>query len=401
MRKILLKLFVKNYTDTKNQEVRTKYGSLAGLVGIISNLLLAAFKIIVGLISLSSALVGDGINNLSDSFSSIVTLIGFKLSNKEADDDHPFGHQRIEYIAGLIVSFIILIIGLSLAKTSVEGIIDLIKNEATPLNVDQPVLIFLCLIISILVKLWQSLFYKNMGNDVDSQALIANSKDSLNDCITTLAVLISTIIYLSTNGKVNIDSIAGLVVAGFVIITAIGLIIETVNPLLGVVPSEEQIKEITDMVYSYDGVLGIHDLVYHSYGPNMNYVTLHCEVSREVDVMLSHDMIDNIEHDVRVKLGIDLTIHMDPIEVHDELTNEIRAIVAAILNEVDPIITYHDLRVVPGPTHTNVLFDVVIPTVYKMKPKELRELITKKLKDYDETYNAVIQVDQFYNRITD
>lgn len=401
MRKLLLKIFVKNYKDTKNQEVRTKYGALAGIVGIISNLMLAAFKIIVGLISLSSALVADGINNLSDSISSIVTLIGFKLSNKGADDDHPFGHQRIEYIAGLIVSFIILIIGLSLAKTSVEGIIALIKNEATPLNTDKPLLLFLCLGLSILVKLWQSLFYKNMGKDVDSQALIANSKDSLNDCITTTAVLISTIIYLSTNGKVNIDSIAGLVVAGFVIVTGIGLIKETVDPLLGVVPSEEQIKEITDMVQSYDGVLGIHDLVYHSYGPNMNYVTLHCEVSREVDVMESHDMIDNIEHDVRVKLGVDLTIHMDPIEIHDELTNEVRGIVATILNEIDPVITYHDLRIVPGPTHTNVLFDVVIPTVYKMKPAELRDLISKKLKEYDEKYNAVIQVDQFYNRITD
>ena len=400
MQKLLVKLFIKDYKNIKSKTVRAAYGALAGIVGIVSNIILAAIKMIIGTIALSPAIFADGVNNFSDGLSSIITIIGFKLSTKKADADHPFGHQRIEYITGLIISFLILTIGFSLFKESIVGVYDLIKGRSKPLDVSNKVVVIGCLLLSIAAKCWQASFYTKMGKAVESDTLQANAKDSLNDCITTSAVLISTIIYIATSGKINIDSLAGLIVSIFILISSVGLIKETINPLLGEIPSDEFIKTISDKILAYEGVLGIHDLVIHSYGPNMNYITVHVEVSREVDVMKSHDLMDNIERDFREELDLDLTIHMDPVEVNDEVTNEIKKIVKNILNDIDEKLTFHDFRVVLGITHTNVLFDVVMPIEYNITPKELKQIISDKINEYNESWFAVIQVDQLYNRLT-
>ena len=399
MRRLLIKLFIKDYKNKANPKVREAYGTLAGIVGIISNIILAAIKMIVGTICVSPAIFADGVNNFSDGLGSIITIIGFKISSKKADKDHPFGHQRFEYITGLIISFIILMIGLTLLKDSVIGVYDLIKGNAKPLEISNIFIVLGSLVLSILVKCWQAIFYTNMGKEIGSEALKANSKDSLNDCITTVAILISTVIFVVSKGSINIDSIASLMVAVFILVSCIGLIKETIDPLLGEIPSEEFIKELTTLILSYEGVYGIHDLVVHSYGPNMNFATVHAEVSREVDVMESHDLIDNIEKEISEKLNIELVIHMDPIEVNDEETNKIKIIVKNILKEIDENLEFHDFRIVPGLTHTNILFDVVMPFDYPITSKELKECISDRIKLHNDKWIAVIHVDQMYNRI--
>ncbi len=399
MHKILIKLFIKDYNNLSSPKVRSAYGALAGIVGIISNILLAGLKIIIGVISISPSIIADGINNLTDGVSSIITLIGFKLSSKKADSDHPYGHQRLEYITGLIIAFLILMIGVTLFKDSVLGVYDLINGKAEALNIVNPYVVIGCLVLSIGMKFLQASFYKKMGKIVSSDTLFANAKDSINDCITTVAVLISTLVYIFSDGKINIDSIALLVVSVFILISSISLIKETIDPLVGVIPSEEEVEEIANAIKAYDGVLGIHDLVVHNYGPNMNFVTVHVEVSREVDVMKSHDLIDNIEHEVSKKLNILLTIHMDPVEVNDEATNKIKVVVKKILEDIDSKLSFHDFRIVPGPTHTNVLFDVVIPFEYPLTAKELRTVIQDKIKEHNETWIAVIEIDKMYARI--
>lgn len=399
--KLLTRLFIKNYKDTKSPEVRASYGKLAGIVGIITNFILAAVKIGVGIFTFSGAIIADGVNNFSDSMSSIITIIGFKVSSKKADSDHPFGHERMEYISGLIIGFLVLMIGFSLGKDSLLGLVDIINKTAKPLNTNNFVVVISLLGLSILAKCWQASFYYRMGKAIDSETLKASYKDSLNDCITTFAVIISTITYERTHGAINIDSIAGIFVSVFIIITGFGVLKDTINPLLGEIPTDEEISKISSKLESYEGVLGIHDLVIHNYGPSRVYATVHCEVSREVDVMVSHDLMDNIERDFRNDLGIDLTIHMDPVEVNDEYTNMIKSEVQKIIYKIDHNLTFHDFRVVKGPTHTNILFDIVMPIDYKMTPGELRRTICKEVTNYEPTWFAVIQVDQFYNRIND
>lgn len=399
MRKLLIRLFIKDYKNISNPKVRESYGTLAGIVGIISNIILAAIKMVIGTICISPAIFADGVNNFSDGLGSIITIIGFKISTKKADKDHPFGHQRFEYITGMIISFIILMIGLSLLKDSALGIYDLINNNAMPLDISNVYIVIGSLVLSILVKCWQAIFYTNMGKEIGSDALRANSKDSLNDCITTFAILVSTIIFIVSEGRINIDSIASLLVAVFIIISSISLIKETIDPLLGEIPSDEFIKEISSKILAYEGVYGIHDLVVHSYGPNMNFATVHVEVSREVDVMESHDLIDNIEKEVSKELNIELVIHMDPIEVNDEETNKIKEVVKNILKEIDELLEFHDFRIVPGVTHTNILFDVVMPFEYPITPKELKEGICDKIKSHNEKWVPVIHIDLMYNRI--
>ena len=299
----------------------------------------------------------------------------------------------------MIISFIILMIGLSLFKESVVGIYDLFKGNAVPLDVSNPFIVIGSLVLSIAVKCWQAIFYTKMGKEIESDALRANSKDSLNDCITTVAILISTVIFIVSKGSINIDSIASLLVAVFIIVSSISLIKETIDPLLGEIPSEEFVKELSDKILAYEGIYGIHDLVVHSYGPNMNFATVHAEVSREVDVMESHDLIDNIEKEVSKALNIELVIHMDPIEVNDEKTNEIKKIVRNILNDIDDKLTFHDFRIVPGVTHTNILFDVVMPFDYPITDKELKTGICNRISEYNEQWIAVIHINKIYNNI--
>ena len=390
MKKLLLKLFVKNYEDKENPVVRAKYGILAGIFGIITNLIICSIKIIVGLISKSVSILADGINNLSDAGASIVTFIGFKLSSKPADEEHPFGHERYEYLSGMIVSIIILIIGGSLFIDSIDKIIN-------PVVVETRLYIYIILVISIILKCLQSLFYRSLSKDIDSGALKASSVDSLNDCISTGAVLIGLVIFDLTN-FIYIDGIMGIFVSIFILVAGIKMLNETMSPLLGEMPSKEDVEKIYEDIKKYDGVLGIHDLVIHSYGPSKTFVTAHVEVDSKIDIMISHDMIDNIEADFKKQFNIDLVIHLDPIDIHDEETNKLRKDISVILNSIDSKLSFHDFRVVKGITHTNVLFDVVMPITYPKTPQELKIEITKKIKEYNDFLNPVIVIDHFYDR---
>ena len=390
MKKILLKLFVKNYQDKENPVVRAKYGVLAGVFGIITNLLVCSVKIIVGLLSASVSILADGINNLSDAGASIVTFIGFHLSSKPADEEHPFGHERYEYLSGMIVSIIILIIGGSL-------LIDSIKKIISPVEMQTGTYIYIILAISILFKFIQALFYKSLAKDIDSTTLKASSVDSLNDCISTAAVFVGLIIFDLT-GFAYIDGIVGIIIAIFIIVAGVKLLKETMDPLLGEMPSKEDVDTIVNNITKYEGVLGIHDLVIHSYGPNKTFVTVHCEVDSKVDIMLSHDMVDNIEADFKKEFNIDLVIHMDPVDIHDEETQNLKKDIAGIIKKYDENLRFHDFRVVKGVTHTNVLFDLEMPLTYNKTPLELKNDIAQLIKEYNSFLNAVIVVDHFYNR---
>ncbi len=391
MQKLLVKLFIKNYKNTSDPKIRGKYGTLSGIVGIISNILLCSIKIFIGFISSSISVMADGINNLTDAGTSIITLIGFKLSSAPADEDHPFGHERIENITGLIISFLIIIIGFTLGKESVTKLIN--GNSTSEIS-------FVTIIvmgISIVIKLWQSIFYRKMAKAINSDALIASSKDSLNDSLSTTVVILGLIIIKLTNFT-PIDSILGIGLAIFILISGIKMVIETINPLIGVMPTQEELDQISEKIVSYDGIIGIHDLVVHKYGNCTTFVTAHAEVPSDVDVVVSHDIIDNIERDFREELNIDLTIHMDPVDNKNPMTKELKDKVNNIVKNIDPILSIHDFRVVYGDTHTNLLFDVSMPINFSCSPKELRELISLEIKKLDGNYFAVIQIDQLYNR---
>lgn len=389
MKNILAKIFIKNHDDYQNPTVRNAYGKLCGIVGIVTNLLLCLIKIITGVLISSVAILADGINNLSDAGSSIITLLGFKLSSIPADSDHPFGHQRIEYISGMIVSFIILIIGVLLMKTSVEKIFS--PSEAIPQK--QILITMIILAIAILIKLWQSLFYKRNGKLINSTTLIATSQDSLNDCISTSVVLISMIIsYIFPS--VILDGYMGVIVSIFIIISGIGLIKETVSPLIGEAPTREFIDEVADRILNYDGIIGIHDLVIHTYGPAKTFITVHAEVDANVDIRISHDIIDNIEHDFMEQSNINLVIHMDPVDLRCEETRKLKNVATLVLGTISPELRFHDFRIVKGPTHTNIIFDVVVPIGFEMTNESLKKEIDLKFKEIDNKYNTVITVDQ-------
>lgn len=389
MQKLLVKLFIKNYTNKSDPKVRSAYGVLSGIVGIITNLFLCAFKIFAGIISSSVSILADGINNLSDAGSSIITMIGFKLSSAPPDEEHPFGHERIEYISGMIIAIIILIIGFSLFKTSIEKIIN-------PVEVETSVIIYVILGVSILAKLWQGMFYRRMGKDIDSTALIASGQDSINDVISTAAVLAGIIFTVLTS--VNIDGYIGILVSLFILKSGFDLVRDAAKPLIGETPSKEEVKEISEKIEEYPGVLGIHDLVFHSYGPNKKFITVHVEVDSSVDIMISHDLMDNIEQDFKKELNIDLVVHMDPVDIHDENTLKYKEMVREILHDYDEQLTFHDFRIVSGPTHTNIVFDVVIPVKYEKTPAVVKAELAQKIREKQDNLFAVIAVDQMYDR---
>lgn len=390
MKKVLLKLFVKNYKDVNDPKVRNDYGVLVGVFGIVTNLIVCIVKIIVGILSTSLSILADGINNLSDAGASIVTLIGFKIASKPADEDHPFGHQRMEYLSGLLVSILILMIGGTL-------LIDSVKQLINPTVMAISKVTFIVLIFSIVVKLIQMLFYRSLGKDINSTTLIATGVDSLNDCITTTAVIIGLLVFHLT-GFTRIDGIIGLFVASFIIVSGVKLLKETINPLLGVMPEKSEIDAIANKIKSYDGVLGIHDLIIHNYGPSKTFVSVHVEVDRDVDVMISHDMIDNIEMDFKKNDNINLIIHMDPVDIHDEETQRLKQLVEKLLKQYDERLSFHDFRIVKGVTHTNVVFDIVMPIKYEMTPNELRNDVIKLIKAEDSFLNPVITIDHFYDQ---
>jgi cation diffusion facilitator family transporter len=383
--KLLIRLFVKDYKNTRSAAVRERYGMLAGVTGVVTNFLLFAFKITVGLVFGSIAITADAVNNLSDSGASLVTLFGFKMSGKPADAEHPYGHGRMEYISGLIVSFIILLLGFQLIQTSISKIIHPAESKFSLLTV-------VVLAASIAIKLWQCLFYRNVGKIIDSITLATSSADSLSDILATSSVLAGTLITRFTG--FNLDGIMGAAVALFIMASGIKLVSATISPLLGSPPTKELVDYISKKVLSFDGIIGIHDLTVHSYGPAECFASLHCEVPAEQDIMLSHDIIDNIERKLLRENGIHLVIHLDPVVTDDERTTALKAKVRALITEISPKIGLHDFRVVWGVTHTNLIFDIVVPFKFELGDKALVSMISEKISEIDPSYNSVITVDR-------
>lgn len=381
----IMKLFVAGYGKQDEPRIREKSGRVAGAIGIMTNFLLFAIKLAAGFISGSVAVMADAVNNLTDSGSSIIMLVGFKLAGKPADEKHPFGHARIEYLAGVIVSFVVLFLGLQLGMTSIEKII-------TPQPAEFNALSLSILVISIAVKLWQCFFYRSVGKTIHSDTVFATSSDSRNDVIATSVVLLGAVITKFTS--LNLDGYLGLAVAVFIVVSGVKLIMETGNPLLGMAPDEALVKSIYEKILSYEGIFGIHDLTVHNYGEGKCFASVHCEVPAERDILVSHDIIDNIERDFQRDLGIHLVIHLDPVVTEDERTNKLRERVRNLLRVVYPQASLHDFRVVWGVTHSNVVFDIAVPFSLKETDQQIKERVDQAIKTLDPDYRTVVTVDR-------
>lgn len=386
----LCKIFIKDYKNTNSKEVRNKYGNLASIVGIISNIILFSLKLFIGLLTGAIAIIADAINNLADMGSSIVTLIGFKLASKPADKEHPFGHERIEYITGLIVSIMIIMVGVTLGKSSIDKII-----SPDPLDGSLVLITTITLVIAVLIKLWQCIFNYKIGKKINSVALIATSQDSRNDCIATTGVLVG-ILLSNFVFHFNLDGYIGLLVSLFILISGIKLIKETTDPLIGVAPDKDLVKTITDDILKYEGVFGIHDLVCHMYGQTKLFMTVHVEVDASKNLLESHDLIDTIEKDMNGKYNLELTIHMDPIEMDNEELNHFHSIIKTAIKEYNENLSFHDLRMVKGYTHTNIIFDLVIPFDSKINQAECFDYLLAKAKEINPLYELVINFDIDY-----
>lgn len=381
---LLLRLFVKDYQNTEDTKVRGAYGKLAGFVGIVCNLLLFTGKLIAGLLSGSVAITADAVNNLSDASSSLVTLLGFKLAERPADEEHPYGHARIEYLSGLAVAALILVIGVELGKSSVEKIIN-------PEAVLFSWLTLAILLGSILMKLWMALFCYGLGKRIGSATLIATATDSRNDVISTAAVLLGCLLGYFFN--LRIDGYIGLLVALFIIWSGCGIAKETISPLLGKQADEALVKSISDLILSHDKILGIHDLMVHDYGPGQCFASVHAEMDSSENPLDCHDIIDDIERDALRELRVHLVIHYDPIVTDDEELNRMRELVSAELKKIDPQLSMHDFRMVRGPGHTNLIFDLVIPFSMQDQKSELKKRIDACVQFENKRYYTVITFD--------
>lgn len=389
--KFIRKLFIKDYQDTQNPKVRFRYGLVAGIFGIISNALLCVFKLIVGIIGNSITIIADAINNLSDAGSSVVTLVGFKLSATPPDNDHPFGHARYEYITSLLVSVTVLFIGILLLKSSIEKCI-------TPEEVGVSVYTYVVLGVAIAMKLVQMLIYLDFSKAINSGALKASAADSRNDVLATVAVLISTIV-IDVAGdkispKVSVDGIMGIAVSAFIIVSSILLIKEAMSPILGEKPPKELVDKITAKILSYNGVIGVHDLVVHSYGENHCFVVAHVEVPADVDITKSHDVIDNIEHDFWNEMHVRITIHMDPVDTKNKQFAVLKLRAQNAIANLDENLSLHDFRLVSGQTHTNMLFDVVIPYGSNITLNDVKDALKKEFGNDPVKYFFVIDMDR-------
>ena len=369
--------------------MRQRYGTLSGAVGIFLNLLLSAGKMIAGVLTGSIAITADAFNNLTDAGSSVVTLVGFRMAGKQADGDHPFGHGRIEYLSGLAVSVVILLVGLELAKSSVEKIIHPEPVEFSWLSAG-------ILSAAICVKLWMSYFNRSLSRRIGSAAMAATATDSLSDAAATSAVLLSSLIGRFTG--VNIDAWAGILVAIFILRAGWGAAKDTLNPLLGQSPDPELVRDIERTVLAHPQVVGIHDMIIHDYGPGRSMMSLHAEVPAGADIMAVHDEIDAIERELKAKYRIDASIHMDPIVTGDETISRARQMVAGLVREVDPAMTIHDFRMTSGPRHRNLIFDVVVPYSVRQSDEAVRREIERKIRAADPNSFAVIQVDRAYTQ---
>ena len=387
MSKLFKKLFIKNYQDVENPNVRASYGKSAGILGIIANVFLFAIKLFAGIITGSIAIIADAINNLTDFLTSIITLVGFKLSNAPADKEHPFGHARIEYITALLVSIFILTIGIEVGRTGIDKIINGSNTTFT---------ITACIIlaVSILTKLLLSIIFKDLGKSINSEALFAMSQDSRNDTISTFIILLSAIVSMKFN--IYIDGYLSVAIAILIIISAISLIKSTISPLLGEPPKKEFIQQIEKKILSYDGIMGIHDLVVHNYGPLKTFATVHIEVDAKVDVMISHELSDNIERDFSKELNVFLVCHLDPIVTDDEETNMLKERITKLLIGFDNRLNLHDFRLVHGVNHSNIIFDVLIPYDTKYDEDSIKYLVDEELKKYNKKFFAVIEFDRSF-----
>lgn len=356
MTDLILRIFVRDHKNTEDPAVRDKCGRVAGAVGIVTNFLLFLMKIIVGTVFHSVSVTADAVNNLTDSGSSVVTLIGFKMASKPADEKHPFGHARIEYLSGVIVSFIVIFLGLQLGMSSIEKILTPEENALTPVAL-------VVLVISILAKLWQCLFYRKVGRMIKSESVEATSKDSRNDVIATSVVLLGAVITMLTG--VNLDGYMGAAVALFIVFSGVQLTISTADPLLGQAPEGELVQTITEKMLSYPGIIGMHDLAVHNYGVGRCFASAHCEVDAKNDILVSHDLIDNIERDFSRDLGIHMVIHLDPVIVGDARTDALHCKVQSLVTALYPTVTIHDFRVIWGVTHSNIVFDAAVPFAVK------------------------------------
>lgn len=386
MTKLLIKLFIKD-SDASNEKVRMKYGILSGVVGIVLNCILSVFKMIFGALTRSVSIIADGANNIFDAVSSIINLIGFKISGKPADKDHPFGHGRIEYLSALVLAFVILTMGVELVKTS----IDKFTNPETVIFSLPAVIV---LVFSIIAKIWLAAFNRTIGKKINSVSVDAVVADSIGDIAATTCSLIALVASKFT--ALPIDAVMGIIVAGVIIFAGIGIIKDTLGPLLGEPPEKEIVDELEKLVLSFDHVIGIHDLVLHAYGHGKVYGSLHAEVPSDENMLHLHDTIDLIEKEIKEKLGLEISIHMDPVLVGDEMTDILKESTAQIIKNIYEGLSFHDFRIVAGPTHTNLIFDVVVPYDCKLSEHEIKESFDSALNQKHQDCFTVITFDRSY-----
>ncbi|MGM9971537.1 MAG: cation diffusion facilitator family transporter [Anaeroplasmataceae bacterium] len=384
---ILRRIFIKNYKDVKNERVRVAHATLSSVVGIILNIILASIKLFAGILSGSISIIADGINNMSDMGSSVVNLVGFKLSSKPADDDHPYGHERIEYIIGIIISVIILVVGGELLYNSVFKIIK-------PTGMEISLLVIIILSISIVIKLFMAFFYYRIGGLIDSVSIKAAAVDSRNDCVTTLAVLIGSIIFYFTD-FIYIDGIVGILVSIFIIISGVGLVKESASPLIGEGLNKDELMAVITDIKNYDIVLGVHDIACHLYGPSKTFMSLHVEVPAKMNVLDIHEAIDLIEQEISQKYKIDVVIHMDPIENDNPRVKELKEIVTNSMAMIDDRLYIHDFRIVEKSNGENVIFDVIKPRDLKMTDVDITSKLIELTRDKG-NFNYVIHYEYGY-----
>lgn len=388
MTEFLIKRFVKDYENTGEPKVRTAYGVLSSFVGIFCNVLLFAAKLVIGMVMNSISVTADAFNNLSDAASSVISFVGVKMADKPADEEHPFGHGRMEYIAALVVSFLVIEVGFTFFKSSIGKL-------RSPETMNFELVPFLILLLSVAVKLWMGLFNRKLGKRIDSKVLLATATDSLGDVVTTSVTILSILVYHFLGW--NIDAVMGILVSLVVTWAGIGIARDTLEPLIGQAGDPELAAQIRREVESYDGIVGTHDMILHSYGPGRTMASLHAEVPRDTDIEDSHEVIDRAEREVSRKLGVFLVIHMDPVEMKDEQVLECREKLEQYLNELDPELKYHDFRMVKGKNQINLIFDVVVPFSYtEERQRELKKTVTRHMQEMDGRYRCVITVDKSY-----
>lgn len=402
MIKLLVRKFIKNHEDVKDSKVREKYGVLGGVLGIICNLLLFGIKFAIGVLVNAVAVMSDAFNNLTDSFSSIVGIISAKISNKKPDKDHPFGHGRIEYVSTLIVAFIILLVGFELLMTSGEKLLvglGLIEGEIETIASGMTLYISLgILAVSLLVKLWMYSYNKYLGKKVNSSVMLANSADSISDVLTSSAIIIATLLgaLLLKENYFYLDAAMGIIVSIIICINGFKIVLETIGDLLGRPADKEQLEELEAVIMSSDKILGIHDLIIHDYGPGRKFASVHAEVDSKSDVIEAHEIIDEIEQICYGKTGIELVIHMDPIDTTSPTVLKAKEVIGKVIEEYEGV-SYHDLRITDGEHNINVIFDLVVPHQYENdKLKELVSTIKSKVKEQNNKYTLVIKVDRPY-----